>query len=97
MTSDADRDVERRAAEHPVCAVLHKPVDFDREVEKTLVGVARRPQVERLRLQEHGRAVGIAREVADLQTQPVRSAAREWDRGWWPALRSMRRCGPGSL
>ena len=29
MTSDADRDVERRAAEHDVCAVLHKPVDAE--------------------------------------------------------------------
>jgi FixJ family two-component response regulator len=27
MTSDADCDVERRAAEHGVSTVLHKPVD----------------------------------------------------------------------
>jgi len=29
MTSDTDADIQRRAAEHGICAVLHKPVDAD--------------------------------------------------------------------
>lgn len=29
MTSDADVSIERRAAEHGICAVLHKPLDAD--------------------------------------------------------------------
>lgn len=29
MTSDTDADLERRAAEHDIGAVLHKPVDAD--------------------------------------------------------------------